>query len=207
MLPKFNAELVWSKLLDRDNNINSFMAVPTVYVQLVNTYLNNEKIQEKYPVEYVKWIFKNKMRLVVSGSAPLNVKTYREWNEITGYKILERYGMTEIGLGLSNPFIETDTSKRVAGAVGRPYGNTRVRIVEPNQDLDSKHVLVESGSDDDLFFKDKLIFGELQVKGDMVFKEYLNKPVQTKETFSDDGWFKTGWYFLLCLSELGIYDY
>ncbi|CAF0935488.1 unnamed protein product [Brachionus calyciflorus] len=193
MLPKFDAQKVWHKLLDKNNGINTFMGVPTVYVQLVNYYLNDLELQKKYPVDYIKEIFRSKIRLIVSGSAPLNVKTHREWDEITGYKILERYGMTEIGLGLSNPYIESGDRKRVAGAVGRPYGNTRVRIVEPNEDLDSKHVLVESGPDDDKFFeKSEFLFGELQVKGDMVFREYLNKPLQTKETFSDDGWFKTG---------------
>lgn len=204
MLPKFNAETVWSKLFDKQNGINSFMAVPTIYVQLVNSYLNNPELRAKYPVDYVQSVFKNKIRLVVSGSAPLNVKTYKEWNEITGYRILERYGMTEIGLGLSNPLIEDERNKRVAGAVGRPYGNTRVRIVEPNNDLDSKHVLVESTPNEDVFFnnaKEKSIFGELQIKGDMVFREYLNKPAQTKETFTDDGWFKTGVFnFLFILS-------
>lgn len=67
---------------------------------------------------------------MTSGSAPLNVKTYNEWKQITGYSILERYGMTEIGLGLSNVYKETDTVKRVAGAVGRPYGETRVNTFE-----------------------------------------------------------------------------
>jgi len=47
MLPKFNAELVWSKLLD-NNDINVFMAVPTIFVQLVDIYLKNEKLREKY---------------------------------------------------------------------------------------------------------------------------------------------------------------
>lgn len=193
MLPKFDALTVWEKLLSPDNTINSFMAVPTIYVQLVNYYLNNETIRKKYPISYIKEVFKTKIRLMVSGSAPLNVKTHKEWLEITGYNILERYGMTEIGLGLSNPFIETDKNKRVAGAVGRPFGNTNVRIVEPNETLDSEHVLVESGPNyDKIFDHSKNLFGELQVKGDMVFREYLNKPEQTKETFSDDGWFKTG---------------
>jgi len=68
-------------------------------------------------------------RLITSGSAPLNIKTHIEWNQITGYSILERYGMTEIGLGLSNVYRETDTVKRVAGAVGRPYGETTVNIL------------------------------------------------------------------------------
>ena len=92
--------------------------------------------------------------------------------------------------------METETSKRTPGAVGRPYGNTLVRIVEPHGDeSDKDHVLIESSNDKDTFYKDAAdasIFGELQIKGDMVFKYYHEKPAQTKETFSDDGWFKTG---------------
>jgi malonyl-CoA/methylmalonyl-CoA synthetase len=167
---------------------------------MVNSMLNNKAFSAKYDPEFIRWIFKNKMRLVVSGSAPLNVKTYREWTELTGYNILERYGMTEIGLGLSNPYRETALSKRVAGAVGRPYGNTAVRIVEPHEDSsDTKHVLIESDPVKDTFLNQseskEEIFGELQIKGDMIFREYLNKPKQTKETFSEDGWFKTGLFF------------
>ena len=72
-------------------------------------------------------------------------------------------------MGLSNPYIETGTSKRVPGAVGRPYGNTQVRIVEPNDSIDeSKHVLIESSPDQDKFFKDGEIFGELQIKGSIL---------------------------------------
>ena len=194
MLPKFNAELVWSKLLETSCSINSFMAVPTIYVQLVNLFLKDEKMRSKYSDEYVKKIFKEKIKLIVSGSAPLNVKTHNEWLELTGYPILERYGMTEIGLGLSNPFIETETSKRTPGAVGRPYGNTFVRIVEPHDgENDKDYVLIESSNQKDTIIKDtESIFGELQIKGDMVFKYYHEKPEQTKETFTDDGWFKTG---------------
>lgn len=115
--------------------------------------------------------------------------------DITGYSLLERYGMTEIGLGLTNPYRETDASRRVAGCVGRPYGETTVRIVEAHESTDdSKHVLVQSYKSDDKFFaaEDKPLIGELQIRGDMVFREYHGKPVQTKETFTDDGWFKTG---------------
>lgn len=102
--------------------------------------------------------------------------------------------MTEIGLGLTNPYVETGDNKRVAGCVGRPYGETRVRIVAPNEeDVDSKHVLIESYKGEDVLVQPKAeMFGELQVKGKMVFKEYHGKPEKTKETFSDDGWFKTG---------------
>ena len=95
MLPKFDANVVWSKLLDESNPINGFFGVPTVYVHLVNAYLSNPEFQAKFPKEKVQQIIKNKMRLFACGSAPLNVKTYQEWTDITGYKLLDRYGMTE----------------------------------------------------------------------------------------------------------------
>jgi long-subunit acyl-CoA synthetase (AMP-forming) len=136
------------------------------------------------------------MRLIGSASVSLNVKTSEDWERITGYRLIERYGSTEMSIGLSNPYKETEYQKRRAGSLGRPYGNTKVRIVEPNEeDRDSKHVLVESDSTTDRISKighDNRYLGEFQVKSDMVFKEYLNKPEQTKETFSDDAWLKTG---------------
>ena len=150
------------------------------------------------------------MRLVVSGSASLPEKVSKEWESITGYRLLERYGMTEIGIGLTNPYRETSTRKRLAGAVGRPYKRTKVRIVEPHEGhLDSKHVLIESDHENDWIIRrgrDERFFGELQVKGSMVFKEYLNKPKQTKETFSDDGWFKTGILFRCFIISYNLFN-
>jgi len=190
LMLKFDADQVWSKLLDECNEINVFMGVPTIYVNLLNAYQNSEQLKKKYSADYIKRIFKTKMRLVVSGSAPLNVKTNNEWNELTGYSLLERYGMTEIGIGLSNPYKETNEFKRTPGAVGRPIGDsTTVRIVD-----DLGNVLIESDMNQDrIFVSDKRsLIGELQIKGDMVFREYHNKPVETSETFTQDGWFKTG---------------
>lgn len=89
--------------------------------------------------------------------------------------------------------------KRIPGTIGRPYGSTQVRIVESHDggsDQDLNHVLVTSDQSTDLLFNEaqekKQIIGELQVKGSMVFSRYLNKPEQTKESFTSDGWFKTG---------------
>ena len=75
--------------------MNSFFGVPTVYVQLVNAYLKDPKFQAEYSKQRIKEIFERKIRLLVCGSAPLNVKTYAEWTDITGYKLLDRYGMSE----------------------------------------------------------------------------------------------------------------
>jgi malonyl-CoA/methylmalonyl-CoA synthetase len=85
--------------------------------------------------------------------------------------LLERYGMTEIGMGISNPYDE----ERKAGYIGKPLLGVDARLVDENDNL------VEIGQP-----------GEIQIKGDNVFLEYWNKPEATKKTFTEDGWFKTG---------------
>lgn len=187
LMPKFNAELVWSKLLDETNNINMFIGVPTIFSQLID-YSSNKAMTNS-----VSAILRRKLRIIGSGSAPLNVKTYNDWFELTDYKILERYGMTEIGMALTNPFIETKHSRIVAGTVGRPVGEIKVRLF----DEISSRIQVVSDAENDFFHNQALeserqIFGELQVSGPIVFREYLNKNEQTRDCFTEDGWFKTG---------------
>ena len=74
------------------------MAVPTVYYNLIKYY--EEKLQGE------KLIVKERLsdfRLMVAGSASLPGPTLEKWQEISGQRLLERYGMTEIGMGISNP--------------------------------------------------------------------------------------------------------
>ena len=111
LMSKFNVELAWSKLLNEENPINVFIGVPTIFSQLIDYSLKNKLIRK----DQVKEILKRKMRFIGSGSAPLNVKTYNDWFSLTNYKILERYGMTEIGMVLTNPYFETTSSQRIAG--------------------------------------------------------------------------------------------
>ncbi len=190
LIPKFSSETVWSKLLDERNKINMFIGVPTVFSQLIEFAAARGRLKSD-----VKEILKRKLRIIGSGSAPLNVKTYNDWFELTGNKILERYGMTEVGMALTNPFVETENSQRIAGTVGRPVGDIQVRLVD---EADSKVQVVSDASGDRLFGQslkgyDKVeIFGELQIKGPIVFSEYLNKPEQSRQSFTEDGWFKTG---------------
>lgn len=193
LLPKFNAEQVWHKLLNPNSPINVFIAVPTIYSQLIQAYLNNSgTLRKKYTIEDVRVRLKQKMRIIASGSAPLNLKTFNEWFELTRCKILERYGMTEIGMALSTPYLETSSAKRIGGTIGRPCGRNKCRISESTTDA----VLLESDSEKDVFLggaeEREEIFGELQISGPNVFKEYLNKPEETKSSFTNDGWFKTG---------------
>ena len=112
LMPKFNASVVWSKLLDEENSVNMFIGVPTVFSQLIDHYSKNKDANNPKSVSN---ILNKKMRIIGSGSAPLNVKTYNDWFSLTNYRLLERYGMTEIGMALTNPYVETSETKRIGG--------------------------------------------------------------------------------------------
>jgi malonyl-CoA/methylmalonyl-CoA synthetase len=107
---------------------------------------------------------------MMSGSAALPVSTLERWKAITGHTLLERYGMTEIGMALSNPL----HGNRRPGCVGLPLPGVEVRIVN------DAGVVVGEG-----------VAGELEVRGPGVFAEYWHRPDETRRAFRD-GWFRTG---------------
>jgi malonyl-CoA/methylmalonyl-CoA synthetase len=111
------------------------------------------------------------LRLFVSGSAALPVPVLEEWRTITGHTLLERYGMTEIGMALSNPLY----GERRPGCVGTPLPGVEVRLVG------------EAGED----VPDGLP-GELLIRGPGVFREYWARPEATEAAFAAGGWFRTG---------------
>ena len=111
------------------------------------------------------------MRLNISGSAACPVKLFKQWKELTGQVLLERYGMTEIGMGISNPY----NGERRAGAVGQPLPGVECQLFD----------------DDDNPVVNETFSGEIRIKGDNVFLEYWNNEEATKESFKD-GWFCTG---------------
>jgi malonyl-CoA/methylmalonyl-CoA synthetase len=160
---KFNAEDVW-KRFTQEPHITLFMAVPTIYVKLISAF---EQFDEKKKNEYANAAAS--LRLMVSGSAALPEPVFDKWKEITGHVILERYGMTEIGMALSNPY-----DNRKPGYVGIPLPGVQTKIVDENGNE------VKQGEP-----------GELLVKGPSVFKEYWQRKEATAQAF-DDGWFKTG---------------
>nr|CAI5868434.1 unnamed protein product [Callosobruchus analis] len=91
MLEKFNANTVWSHLLGVNAApITVYMAVPTIYTKLIDEY---KKVFKGDPqmVEHIRSTLKNKVRLMVSGSAPLPVTVFNEWQNISGHQLLERY--------------------------------------------------------------------------------------------------------------------
>lgn len=163
MLPAFDAEKVWERIENSDMTL--FMAVPTIYARLVTSWNAASPDRQRALTAAC-----GKLRLMVSGSAALPVQTLEEWQGISGHVLLERYGMTEIGMALSNPL----NGERKPGFVGTPLPLVDMRLV----DEDNKPV--EPG-----------VTGEIQIKGPCVFKEYWGKPDATASEFVD-GWFRTG---------------
>nr|XP_057944746.1 malonate--CoA ligase ACSF3, mitochondrial isoform X1 [Doryrhamphus excisus] len=185
MLPEFQPQKVWEMLLSsKAPLVNVFMAVPTIYSKLIHYY--HQHFTQPHVKDFVKAVCKERIRLMVSGSAALPLPTLQQWEDITGHTLLERYGMTEIGMALSNPL----QGQRIPGAVGLPLPGVEVRIVMNN----TSYTTIVEGNHKETQVRPGLEGkeGELQVRGPSVFKEYWNKPQETEESFTDDGWFKTG---------------
>lgn len=163
-LTKFSAKKIFDIFCR--NEVNIFMAVPTIYFKLI-AYWKELPVDQQQKISASLKDF----RLMVSGSAALPISVLAAWKEISGHTLLERYGMTEMGMAISNSYRE----KRMPGHIGNPLNKVTVRLA------DEQNVPVEVGSQ-----------GEIQVKGPNVFKEYWGKPEATAETFTEDGWFKTG---------------
>ena len=163
-IPSFSAEKIFALFLEA--KINVFMAVPTIYYKLITYWEGLSEKEQRVLYDAMK-----QFRLMVCGSAALPVSTMEKWETISGHILLERYGMTEIGMALSNPY----RGKRRAGHVGLPLPNVEVRLVDEQfQDVAPCEQ------------------GEILVRGNNVFREYWRKPEDTRKEFTDDGWFKTG---------------
>jgi len=154
---KFDAADTFETLLRGETTM--FFGVPTMYVRLV---AEARKRGVRPPP----------IRLYVSGSAPLSPQTFEEFAELFGQPILERYGMTETIMNLTNPY----EGERRPGTVGMPFPGQEARIVD---------VLTRQPIEDETP-------GEIQVRGPHVFKGYWNRPDATAEAFDADGWFNTG---------------
>lgn len=160
----FDLERILERVGEKSSTL--FMAVPTIYVKLIRAF------EEAIPADRKRWAEGfGAMRLMVSGSAALPAAIHETWTGLTGQKLLERYGMTEIGMGLSNPL----HGERRPGAVGHPLPGVELRLVAEEGN-------VIEGEDEP---------GEIQIRGPAVFTEYWKRPEATAEAFVD-GWFRTG---------------
>ncbi|MEO8835980.1 MAG: AMP-binding protein, partial [Caldimonas sp.] len=138
-----------------------FMGVPTLYVRLLaEPSLTRAACR--------------RMRVFISGSAPLLLDTFERFRERTGHTILERYGMSETAMLTSNPYDEDDGERR-GGTVGFALPGVSLRVV------DAEGALFAAEST-----------GAIEVRGPNVFIGYWRMPEKTRAEFSADGWFRTG---------------
>ena len=114
----------------------------------------------------------SRVRLITSGSDRLPDEIFAGFQQAFGYTLLERYGMTETGMNCSNPL----NGERRLGSVGLPLAGVEVRVVNPEND--------QSLPDGEI--------GEVQLRGPNIFKGYWKQPHKTTESFTADGWFRTG---------------
>ena len=152
-LPKFDAQAI----LDAMPAATALMGVPTFYTRLLD--------DPRLTLEQAK-----NMRLFISGSAPLLVDTHEKWEQRTGHRILERYGMTETNMSTSNPY----DGERRAGTVGFPLPGVELRIMDDGAEVAQGDI------------------GVIEVRGDNVFQGYWQMPEKTAEELRPDGWFITG---------------
>ena len=158
MHEKFDPGRVWEAL--ENEGCTLFMGVPTLYQRLMNEWERREKKPDL-----------RGMRVFISGSAPLSETLFHRFESATGFRILERYGMTETGMITSNLL---DPDQRKAKSVGFPLGGVAIRVVgSDGADVPPGEV------------------GEVWIRGDNVFRGYWGMPEKTGESFVN-GWFRSG---------------
>ncbi|MQQ08982.1 AMP-binding protein [Epibacterium sp. SM1979] len=154
-MPKFDLD----QILGQMPQATTMMGVPTFYTRLLGD------------ARFTKDLAAH-MRLFISGSAPLLAETHIQFEERTGHRILERYGMTETNMNTSNPY----DGERRAGTVGFPLPGVELKITDP-----------ETGQ---TLAKDTV--GQIEVRGPNVFKGYWQMPEKTAAELRADGFFITG---------------
>jgi malonyl-CoA/methylmalonyl-CoA synthetase len=154
-LARFNLDQMIEHLVDA----TAMMGVPTFYTRLL--------ADDRFDRELVAH-----MRLFVSGSAPMLAETHVEFEERTGHRILERYGMTETNMNTSNPYV----GERRAGSVGFPLPGIEIRIADPETGI-----ALPAGE-----------IGMIEIRGPNVFLGYWRKPEKTALELRDDGFFVSG---------------
>lgn len=177
----FNVDNVWKRFAapfhgEENPPITFFTVVPTIWARMLQSHPHLPKDLQSAANEAIK---RNNLRLNISGSAALPTPTKEAWTDLSsGNILLERYGMTEVGMALS---CGLDDSDRIDGSVGWPLPSVQARLVDP----DTKEEITELSDENQKS-------GEIQLKGPTIFKGYWNNEEATKKEFTEDGWFKTG---------------
>lgn len=190
----FNATAVWERLAApflpdaaaSKKPITFLTVVPTIYTRLLSTH---SALPPDLQTATKTALHPSNMRLNISGSAALPTPVKSAWTELSGGNVLlERYGMTEVGMALSCGLSFAD---RVDGSVGWPLPSVQARLVdtETGQIIkDGEELDLETGRER---------HGEIQLRGPTIFREYWRNQEATKKEFTEDEdgqgkWFKTG---------------
>ena len=164
-LPRFDAQAVLERFR-ADPPLTLFMGVPTIYAKLAQSA---EELPAAARSELREKL--SRLRVMISGSAALPVSLLNQFEALSGHVLLERYGMTELGMALGNPL----HGERRPGTVGVPFPHVEARIVDEDAQA------LPDGAQ-----------GELQIRGPNVFAGYFGKAEATREAFTADGFFRTG---------------
>jgi malonyl-CoA/methylmalonyl-CoA synthetase len=159
---RFKPDEVLERLLNEDFNL--FMAVPTIYGSLINYIREQSKVEADFERRVKQRL--SKYRLMVSGSAALPEPHFHEWHQLSGQRLLERFGMTELHMAISNPYHPAEN--RQPGTVGKPLPGVTAAIMDP---ATGEILIGEEGE------------GELLIKSRNMFNRYLNKPEATAAEF------------------------
>jgi malonyl-CoA/methylmalonyl-CoA synthetase len=170
-MPKFSVSGIWKRWRESypsegdkaAHPITVFTGVPTMYVRLLQGYDNMDD-NDKKACAYAA----RQLRLMMCGSSALPEPVMEKWEAVTGHRLLERYGMTEFVMALSNPL----HGERRPGFVGKPLPGVQILIAEEEDE--------KAGA------------GELCIKSPAMFQEYWRSPKVTSESFREDGYFRTG---------------
>jgi len=161
MLESFNVDHICEEVSSKDFTV--FTAVPTIYFSLI------DKLETSNDKNIINGF--RKMRLMMSGSAALAPEIHKKWKKLTGQELLERYGMTEVGMALSNKI----DGERRPGSVGIPLPGVEIKLED-----DEGKIIINEGE-----------AGQVMIRGPQVFLEYINLSEKTKDSFKE-GWFLTG---------------
>ncbi|KXS09010.1 acetyl-CoA synthetase-like protein [Gonapodya prolifera JEL478] len=172
----FTAESVWNRIVSGNplqggrRDVTIFAAVPTIVARLIR--FHEEMAEAKKDEATRAW--KN-VRVVTSGSAAVPDNQFNAFKRVTGHELVERYGSTELGVCLTNPF----RGARIPGSAGLPIPGIQIRL----WDHGTNQAVPETAVD---------VPGEIQVKTTALFKYYWKRPEATAEFLREDGWVRTG---------------
>ncbi|KAL1645051.1 hypothetical protein SLS61_008484 [Didymella pomorum] len=190
----FNAQAAWERLAapfspnpdPAKKPITFLTVVPTIYTRFLSSHAS---LTPELQTATKTALHPSNLRLNISGSAALPTPVKSAWSELSGGNVLlERYGMTEVGMALS---CGLDFADRVDGSVGWPLPSVQARLV----DTETNEIIKEGEEIDPSTGRER--HGEIQLRGPTIFREYWKNPTATSKEFVEDAdgqgkWFKTG---------------